>query len=275
VYITVDWASAPAAPNMTTVNINITNSCRGLERFGYRGPIVQVPVYNRLPPSNFTEGFVESDGHIAIDGPNYQAIVPGPGPATAIDGSAAANVTYHTFKGISRTGDGVGLVPQDLEKLLAGAGPALEYQMYLFSNSSKANVSVWISPSHNYLGDGNPLQYAIHLSPAGSEMPSSSNLTIVSPVGPTAGQNMPAGWGNAVADGVWGRTGNYTTSSFRVSQEGAYTLRIWALMPGVIVHKVVVDMGGVRPSYLGPPESFLVGRDQLGAYNGTAVLSGY
>ncbi|KAI7774962.1 hypothetical protein LA080_007515 [Diaporthe eres] len=271
VYITVDWASAPAAPNVTTVNINVTNSCRSLGKYGYKDPIVQVPVYNRLPPSNFSEGFIESDGHVAIDGPNYQAIVPGSGSATTIDGSSAENVTYHTFKGIGRTGDGVGLVPQDLEKLSTDAAPALEYQLYLFSNSSKANVTVWISPSHNYLGDGTPLQYAIDLSPAGSASP--TNLTVVSPVGPTIGQNLPAGWGYAVADGVWGKTGNYTTSSFKVPQEGAYTLRIWALMPSIIVQKVVVDLGGVRPSYLGPPESFLLGRDELGAYNGTTVFS--
>lgn len=271
VFITVDWANAPAAPNLTTVSINITNTCRNLDKYGYSFPLVQVPVYNRLPPANFTSGFVESDGHIAIDGPNYQAIIP---PTTSgaqiINGSAAQNLTYHKFAGLARNGGaGVGLVPQNTEKL-AGTdeAPALEYQLYLFSNSSKANVTVLISPSLNYLGDGTPLQYGVSLYPVGSE----PNATIVSPVGPSIGTNMPAGWGYAVADGVWGKTTNLTTSSFAVPQEGAYTLRIWALMPSVIVQKVIIDMGGVRPSYLGPPQSFLLGTDQEGVYNGTSVL---
>jgi hypothetical protein len=88
---------------------------------------------------------------------------------------------------------------------------------------------------------------------------------------------MPAGWDGAVGDAVWGRTGGYTTSGFAVPKEGAYKLRVWALMPGVVVQKVVVDLGGLRASYLGPPESFYVGRDKVGGeggYDGTSFLSG-
>lgn len=270
VYVSVDWASAPTVPASTTAIINVTNSCRGLDKYGYSMPLVLVPVYNRVPASSFTEGFVESDGHVAIEGPNYQAIVPAASAgATTINGSSA-NATYHRFKGLARTGDAVGLVPQDTEKLTTETAPALEYQLYLFSNTTQANVTVWINPSLNYLGDGNPLQYAISLFPAGGS--EAANVTVVSPVGPSIGANLPVGWGYAVADGVWGRIGNYTTSSFSVPSEGAYTLRIWALMPSVIVQKVVVNLGGVRPSYLGPPQSFLIGTDQIGAYNGTSVL---
>lgn len=271
VYISVDWASAPTAPNMTTVNINVTNSCRNLDKYAYSLPLVQVPVFNRVPTSNFTTGFVESDKHVAIDAVNYQAIVPGSASGvTTISGDAAENVTYHTFKGLARTGDAVGLFPQNVEKMAAEQAPALEYQLYLFSNSTAANVTVWINPSHNYLGDGNPLQYAVALYPAGGDQEGITK--VVSPVGPSINTNLPVGWGNAVADAVWGHGNNLTTSSFSVPQEGAYTLRIWALMPSVIFQKVVVDLGGVRPSYLGPPQSFLLGTDEQGVYNGTSVL---
>lgn len=269
VYISVDWDNAPVAPSESTAIINITNGCRGFDKYGYSLPLVLVPVYNRVPASDFSSGFVESDEHVSINGPNYQTIVPGASSnATTINGTVAGNVTYHTFKGLGRTGDAVGLVPQDTEKLTVEQAPALEYQMYLFTNTSLANVTVWISPSQNYLGDGNPLQYAVALFPAGS----TPNATVVSPVGPSISTNMPTGWGYAVADGVWGKTTNLTTTSFDVPSAGAYTLRIWALMPSVIVQKVIVDLGGVRPSYLGPPQSFLLGSDELGIYNGTSVL---
>lgn len=294
VFVTIDWANAPQAPNMTTVNINITTPCRSLDRYGYPAPMVQVPVYLRAVPSNFTSGFVESDGHIAIEGPHYQAIIPPSGSATSNTTTNStslfkrlldthpkraadhSNITYHTFANYGRTSGGVGLYPLSTEKLTASTAPALEYDLYLFSNSTvlgPANVTVYISPSQNYLGDGNPLQYAISLYPAGPAAAPAPAPKLVTPVGRTVGANMPDGWGYAVGDAVWGHTGNYTTSRFNVTREGAYKLRIWALLPSVVVQKVIVDMGGVRPSYLGPPESFLVGRDRAGVYNQTSFVN--
>jgi hypothetical protein len=268
VYVSIDWAAAPKAPYSATININVTTPCRNLDKYGYPAPMVQVPVTVRGVPGNFTKGFVEADGHVAIDGANYQAIAPAPS-ATA-NATAKNAVTYHTFANYGRTSAGVGLWPQNTEKLTVDTAPALEYSLYLFSNSTAANVTLFISPSHNYLGDYNPLEYGVALYPAGNT--TGVKPTMVQPIGKSVGAALPPGWGYAVGDAVWGRYSNYTTSSFVVPREGAYTLRVWCLLPSIIVQKIVVDMGGVRPSYLGPPESFLVGRDATGKYNGTTFL---
>lgn len=268
VLLSIDWKSVPKGFS-DTVKINVTTPCRDMDRFGFSEPHILVPVRSRSIPSNFTSGFVEADGHVAFSGEHYASILK---PAKSTPENK--KVTYHTFSSYGRTGSGVGLLPLNTEKLTLETAPALEYDVYLFTNHTAANVTLFISPGLNYLGEYTPLEYAISLTPASaSASASTSSVKYVRPVGKTVGTGMPDGWQGAVADGVWGRTGPYTTTSFAVPQEGAYKLRVWALMPGIVVQKVIINLGGVRPSYLGPPESFFAGKDKVGGRNGTSFLN--
>jgi hypothetical protein len=60
-------------------------------------------------------------------------------------------------------------------------------------------------------------------------------------------------WEQAVGEGV-----RKVVSTHALSQPGNHVLKIWMVTPGVVLQRVVIDAGGVRPSYLGPPESPLV-----------------
>ncbi|KAI1205619.1 glycoside hydrolase family 115 protein [Annulohypoxylon truncatum] len=268
VFVSVDWASAPQIVNNTVANINFSTSC-GREGFSnwYGQPIVQLPINLRTVPSNFTVGFVESDGHVAIEGPHYQRIY------TPSNAPPAPEITYKTLKNYGRTLGGVTLWPQNTPPQTPETAPALEYDLYLFTNVSKANVTLYLSPTQNYLSDQTPLEFAVSLFPAGAEQ---AEPQVVQFVGDSVGADMPPGWGRAVADAIWGLAPVHnTTTAWSIAQEGAYTLRVWGLAPSVIVQKIIVDLGGVRPSYLGPPENFLMGRDEIGVYKQTSFADAY
>ena len=60
-------------------------------------------------------------------------------------------------------------------------------------------------------------------------------------------------WYTMVADAA---TSNNTTHA--IPETGSHVLNLWLLEPGLVLQKVVIDLGGVRDSYLGPPESMKV-----------------
>jgi len=59
-----------------------------------------------------------------------------------------------------------------------------------------------------------------------------------------------AAWEKSVADGV-----TVLHSRHVIAEPGFHVLKLWTLDPALVLQKLVVDTGGLRPSYLGPPES--------------------
>jgi hypothetical protein len=124
----------------------------------------------------------------------------------------------------------------------AGAGPRLEYRMTLFTPGT---VTVWayLSPRSNVLsGDG--LRYATSFD---DTSPQIVNITTA-----TGADDMTMNrqWERTTSDNV-----NLTSTRHVITAPGPHVLKFWMIDPAVVVQKLVVDTGGLRPSYLGPPES--------------------
>ncbi|MBC6608728.1 hypothetical protein H8B13_18010 [Hymenobacter sp. BT188] len=49
-----------------------------------------------------------------------------------------------------------------------------------------------------------------------------------------------------------------TESTHTIARAGVHTLRFWVITPGIVLQKLVIDTGGLKPRYLGLPESFRV-----------------
>ncbi|WP_415160013.1 hypothetical protein [Parafilimonas sp.] len=57
-------------------------------------------------------------------------------------------------------------------------------------------------------------------------------------------------WGKWVADNI-----NIKTTSHSISKQGKHTIKYRMISPAVILQKFVLDFGGLKPGYLGPPET--------------------
>jgi hypothetical protein len=64
-------------------------------------------------------------------------------------------------------------------------------------------------------------------------------------------QNGNRDWETSVKDNA-----RYAHSTHTLAAPGYHTLKIWMVDPGVVLQKLVIDLGGLKQSYLGPPESY-------------------
>jgi hypothetical protein len=116
-------------------------------------------------------------------------------------------------------------------------GMRLEYKVYLFS-SGPVGVVAYLAPTLKFL-PGAGLRYAVSFD---EEAPQVINVHA---------NETQAVWERSVKDGV-----RVLTSKHVLKRPGLHVLKLWAVDPGLVFEKLVVNTGGVRPSYLGPPESF-------------------
>jgi Gylcosyl hydrolase family 115 C-terminal domain len=179
-------------------------------------------------------GFVEANGYVSMEADHYTRSV------------AAGGVTWRRVPDIGRTGAGMEPFPVTASRQVPAVDDArLEYDMTL---TATGPVSVWayLSPRNNVLPTGG-LTYAVSVD---SEPPQLVNATVATGANDTT---MNRQWERNTSDNV-----NLTSTTHEITQPGVHTLKLWVVDPTVVVQKLVVDTGGLKTSYLGPPESYRV-----------------
>lgn len=222
VTLAVDWRRAPRG--RSTVPVEVA---------GPGGTAVTVhavldnPVHGGAPLA----GFVEAGGYVSIEASH---------PSRAV---ASGGVGWTCLTDIGRTGSGMQPSPVTAPRQQPGGASArLEYEMTLFS-SGPVTVSAYLSPRNDVFGRGG-LQYAVSFD---DDAPQTVNITTAT--GADDG-TMNRQWERNTSDNV-----NLTLTRHTIARPGRHVLKFWAVDPTVVLQKLVVDTGGLRPSYLGPPES--------------------
>ncbi|MFA5251311.1 MAG: glycosyl hydrolase 115 family protein [Phycisphaerae bacterium] len=225
VWVSVDWQKAPAGKNKAAITITGPDS---------KQVKVDAPINNPASPKpEEVKGFVEGNGYVSIEAEHY---------ARAVE---ATPIKWLRIPDLSRTLSGVTVVPVTAQSQKPGGdSPRLEYPMYLF-NSGKVVVTVYVCPSQNFLNNGG-LRYAISFD---DETPQIINIHEKDIAVPD--WKYPAGWNQMVTENV-----KITTSQHNIGKPGEHVLKFWMVDPGIVLQKIVVNTGGVKPSYLGPPESY-------------------
>ena len=228
-WIDMDWDHVPKGKASGTVMLTGA------------GTNVTISV-NAFNPTEVTRdslaGFVEGDGYVAIEAEHY---------------TRKADVGVNHWLKIDdygRTLSGMRAeAPVDVPSAVPGKdSPCLEYQLYLFS-TGKVDVAAIMAPTLNFV-PGRGLQYAVSFDDEAPQV-----VTLVPQK--YSAQNGNQDWEKSVEDNA-----RYGHTSHTLAKPGYHTLKFWMVDSGIVLEKLVVNLGGVRPSYLGPPESYRRGTNQ-------------
>ncbi|MBN1804130.1 MAG: glycosyl hydrolase 115 family protein [Sedimentisphaerales bacterium] len=230
VWVSVDFRQAPKGTHRVPVTIT------GPERSSV---IVYAVVKNPAKPEK-VRGFVESNGYVSIEAEHCtKAVNKGP-------------VKWLHIPNLGRTLSGITPVPVTAKSQEpVGNNPRLEYCLHLFS-TGKVNVNVYLSPTQNF-HDTQGLRYAVSFD---DEKPRIINIHEKDTI---PDWKYPPAWNKAVGENI-----KVMTSEHLLEKPGEHVLKFWMIDPGIVLQKIVVDTGGVKPGYLGPPESFFTGGSSVG-----------
>lgn len=226
VWISIDWPKAPKG------------AASGHVRVAQGDVAVDVGVEAKSAPdvSHATlTGFVEDDGFVSIEPEHYS------GKTDSGDLKWIRVQDYGRTLSAMRGEGPVAFGPLDPAK----GSPHLEYKVYFFT-SGEATVDSILAPNLAFI-PGRDLHFALSIDDQKPVMVTGVPTTVAASGTAWNGSE----WAKNVMDEV--RT---VSAEVQVPSPGYHTLKVWLVDPGITIQKILIDLGGLKPSYLGPPESY-------------------
>lgn len=173
-----------------------------------------------------TTGFNESNGYVSMEASHYSKAVNSNG------------IQWIVIPDYGRTLSGVMPSPVTAKRQVpGGSSPHLEYKFNL-ADTGMVSIAAYISPTIDFT-NSNGLHYAISID---NEQPQLININ--------ADQSQAA-WAKDVSNNI-----KILLSKHHITKNGEHILKYWMVDPAVVLQKIVINLGGEQPSYLGPPESY-------------------
>lgn len=215
-----DWSAVP--PGDSSVKVTLSGGGRN---YGLDLPIKHY--------SLDAKGFVENRGVVSMEANQHSNL------------ASTKSAEWIEVPNLGRTGSAMTLQQTTFDRLALDQAPSLDFQFSLLE-AGQAKLHTFVSPTLDFRKqDG--LHFAVSID---GEAPIVLNIN--------AGENTPdweypSWWNDSVTDHI-----KIKLSEHGKLDAGQHTLKIWALDPGIVFQKFVVDTGGLKPSYLGPPQSLYI-----------------
>ncbi|WP_143873304.1 glycosyl hydrolase 115 family protein [Catenovulum sediminis] len=215
--VSIDWRKLPAGQHKGSISIK-----------GTSWQAAQIHITANKAPQKLTQkatGFVEADGYVAINAANFSQ-------ANTVEG-----YRWQVIKGLGRTADTISVFPKSYRTFdIRDDHPVVEYPVSFFSTGQFA-VEIQALPTLSYFPDRTP------------KLGISVNNGPVRVIELDLSTKKPA-WGAAVSEGI-----RKIKTNIVIDKAGQHTIQLHNLDLSVGVERILIDTGGLKPSYLGPPES--------------------
>ena len=234
IWVSIDWDGVPTGTHTGSVKIARPE-----------GKSVEIRI-SAMKPARLVrdtlEGFVEGQGYVSIEAEHYTKNIP------------AGEAGREKIEDYGRTLSAMSIMPMNTPSAMPpDSSPCLEYKMYLFT-PGKLTVMAAFAPTLNFI-PGRGLRYAVSFD---DEIPRAVDIVP---------RDFDARNGNREWEDSVRNAARTVQSTHVLSETGYHTLKIWMVDPEVVLEKIVVDLGGLKPSYLGPPESYYrISKDNSGGF---------
>jgi len=214
----VDWVRVPAGTASARITVAAADG---------QAATVELPLHGAAAAAaalGGMSGFVESGGVVAIEAEHH---------ARAL---APAGREWLRVPGHGLTLSGMTTLPAEAPAATLQDAMRLEYDVVLFE-PGKVKVQATLAPTLKFR-PGAGFRYAVSFD---DEAPR------IVDVHADASEKY---WEKIVSDGA-----ARLLSEHQIARPGKHTLKFWALDSGLVLQRLVIDAGGLQPSYLGPLES--------------------